>query len=177
MAHRKGDSMMVRTLGAILIILSCGGFGISLAAAHKAQERAIGELLSALEFMECELRYKLTPLPELCAKAGENCKGIVGEVFRRLSNELTLQTEPDAACCLETAVEYCRVQGQTREQLLSLGNTLGRFDLEGQLQGIASVHSACERTLEQLSNNREMRLRSYQTLGLCAGAALVILFI
>jgi hypothetical protein len=49
--------------------------------------------------------------------------------------------------------------------------------LEGQLQGIASVHSACERTLEQLSNNREMRLRSYQTLGLCVGAALVILFI
>ncbi|MEE1329030.1 MAG: stage III sporulation protein AB [Oscillospiraceae bacterium] len=168
---------MVRTLGAILIILSCGGFGISLAAAHKAQERAVGELMSALEFMECELRYNLTPLPELCAKAGENCKGIVGEVFRRLSKELTLQTEPDATCCLETAVEYCRVQGQTREQLLSLGNTLGRFDLEGQLQGIESVHSACERILEQLSNNREMRLRSYQTLGLCAGAALVILFI
>ena len=177
MAHRKGDSVMVKTLGAILIILSCGGFGISLAAAHKAHERAIGELLSALEFMECELRYKLTPLPELCAKAGENFKGSVGEVFRRLSKELALQTESDAACCLKTAVEYCCVLGQTRELLLSLGNTLGRFDLEGQLQGIASVHSACERTLEQLSTNREMRLRSYQTLGLCAGAALVILFI
>ena len=133
--------------------------------------------MSALEFMECELRYKLTPLPELCAKAGGNCKGIVGEVFLRLSKELTLRTEPDATYCLKSAVEYCRVQGQTREQLLSLGNTLGRFDLEGQLQGIASVHSACERILEQLSNNREMRLRSYQTLGLCAGAALVILFI
>ncbi len=169
--------MMVKVLGAILVMLACGGFGISMAAAHKAQEYSISQLITALEWMECELQYKLTPLPELCEKAGDRCKGVVGEVFRSLSKELALQIAPDASSCMHSVLETSPVQGQTRELLLSMGNTLGSFDLEGQLQGITSVRTACDRALTQLSNNREMRLRSYQTLGLCAGAALVILFI
>lgn len=169
--------MTFKIIGGILVILASGGFGFSLAAAHRAMERAIVQLTAALDFMECELRYKLTPLPDLCAKAGQHCSGIVGEIFCELAKELSAQTAPDADACMGSVIKNCAVQGPIRELLLSLGNTLGRFDLEGQLQGIASVHSACKQTLEQLSNNRDMRLRSYQTLGLCAGAALVILFI
>jgi hypothetical protein len=40
-----------------------------------------------------------------------------------------------------------------------------------------SVQEFCQREMEILSTNRANRLRSYQTLGLCAGAAMVILFI
>ena len=58
-----------------------------------------------------------------------------------------------------------------------LGKTLGRFDLQGQLSGIASVKQLCKRDLDGLQNNQELRLRSYRTLGICAGVALVILFI
>lgn len=65
----------------------------------------------------------------------------------------------------------------TREELLLLGRTIGRFDMEGQLKGLESVRQECRRQVETLSYNRDTRLRSYQTLGLCAGAALAILFV
>ena len=39
------------------------------------------------------------------------------------------------------------------------------------------VRNYCDRELESLGKNGEERLRSYQTLGLCAGAALAILFV
>jgi hypothetical protein len=61
--------------------------------------------------------------------------------------------------------------------LRELGQSLGRFDLNGQLLGIAAVRNTCRSKLQQFEKNKEVRLRSYQTLGLCAGAALAILFI
>ena len=64
-----------------------------------------------------------------------------------------------------------------REELKLMGKTLGRFDLDGQLRGLESVKDDCIRALEKLSDNRDVRLRSYETLGLCAGAALAILLI
>ena len=39
------------------------------------------------------------------------------------------------------------------------------------------IKEECMSALQSLNNHNEERLRGYQTLGLCAGAALVILFI
>ena len=61
--------------------------------------------------------------------------------------------------------------------MLLLGRSLDRFDLAGQLKGIAATRSACRREVGALLENRDLRLRSYKTLGLCAGAALAVLLI
>ena len=64
-----------------------------------------------------------------------------------------------------------------RRMLLLLGHSLGRFDLSGQLKGLASVRERCGQELQALRSDRDSRLRSFRVLGLCAGAALVILLI
>ena len=61
--------------------------------------------------------------------------------------------------------------------LLELGKNLGNFDMAGQLQGLEYARTLCRENLEKLMHNKESRLRSYQTLGLCAGAAIAILFV
>ena len=169
--------MSVKWFGAILIVLACGGCGFSMAASHLVQERAVHALISALEFMESELQYRLTPLPELCDCVGSVIRGQVGDVFMKVSQQLQLQTASDVASCMAATVADSPLDGAVRKHLLTLGETLGRFDLDGQLRGIESVKLECQRTLEELTKHREARLRSYQTLGLCAGAALVILYI
>jgi len=58
-----------------------------------------------------------------------------------------------------------------------LGQSLGRFDLTSQVQGLEMVQMAAMEELEALRRNRDVQLRNYQTLGLCTGIALVILFI
>ena len=70
-----------------------------------------------------------------------------------------------------------RKEGICRRLLRQLGKTLGRFDLEGQLQGLQAVCAACLEARDSLQKDRDTRLRSYRTLGLCAGAALAILFL
>lgn len=170
--------MTIKLIGAVLVCTGCGGFGFAMAAAHRREERALGQLLLALEYMESDLSCRMTPLPQLCRTAANAVTGPVHTFFLCLAQELEAQVAPDAACCARAALEW--VPGLSRElnaQLTELGSTLGRFDLPGQLRGLTGAQNRCRLALEELRANRDNRLRSYQTLGLCAGAALAILFL
>lgn len=168
--------MSEKWLGAIFIIGSCGGFGLSLASDYRRNERALRQLLRALSYMECELQYHLTPLPDLCRQTAREADGIIREIFYRLGNELEHQTSPDAEICIKTVLrEIPSVPKTVKRYLKFLGKTLGRFDLPGQLKGLEEVQSSCQRELDELRAHRRDTLKSYQVLGLCAGAALAIL--
>ena len=60
-------------------------------------------------------------------------------------------------------------------EILSL--SMGQFDAQGQIQALEVARDHCRSMLEAMAENRDVRLRSYQTLGICAGAALVILLV
>ena len=69
------------------------------------------------------------------------------------------------------------LQQELHQTFMQLGESLGRFDLPGQLRGLEAIRRETEQTLQEVHAQRENRLRSYQTLGLCAGASLAILFL
>lgn len=170
--------MSIKVIGAIMVIAGCGGFGFKLAASHLREEKTLRQLVSILDYMECELQYRLTPLPMLCRQAAAESSGVICQAFLALALELEDQISPDVERCMNAAL--CQLKdiprlSQTAMELL--GRSLGRFDIEGQLKGLEAVRQDCRRKLDILSKNREVRLRSYQTLGLCAGAAIAILFI
>lgn len=170
--------MGYKWIGAALIILSCSGFGFSFALLHRREEAALRQLMGALDFMECELQYRLTPLPELCHQASAQSTGLIRSILERFAQEMDSSLSTDVRTCMATAMAAAdTLPGKTRQCLLMLGNSLGRFDLDGQIKGLEAVRGECRRHLEGLSHNREARLRSYQTLGICAGAALAILFV
>lgn len=170
--------MEFRWLGAILIVAGCGGYGFSLAAKHRQKERTLSDLVRELERMECELQYRLTPLPELCRMASRDTSGLLRRLFLAFSRELEQRMMPDAASCMRSVITRFSISSRELRMILSeLGESLGRFDLPGQLKGLEAVRRKCLMELEALGRNRTERLRCYQTLGLCAGAALVILFI
>ncbi len=170
--------MILKLIGAVLVLAGCGGIGFRIAANHRFEEKNLRQLIGILDYMECELQYRLTPLPELCRQASKEFSGMLGEVFWELSVEMEAQISPDLATCMSAAVEKAaKLSPLAREQLLLLGKSVGRFDMEGQLKGLEAVRHECRRQIEALSVNRDSRLRSYQTLGLCAGAALAILFV
>ena len=168
----------MKWIGAGIVIAVCSWFGFSCAAAQKAEEKALRQLASILDYIGCELQYRLTALPELCKQAASEGKGIVYRVFSLLAEELEAQVAPDAMYCMHAAIAHTKnIPPVTKSALLSLGQSMGKFDLAGQLKGLEAVRGFCREELDKLTENREPRLRSYQTLGVCAGAALVILFI
>lgn len=168
----------MKWLGAAIIISVCSYFGISYANTYRKNENYLRQLISILDFMECELQYRLTPLPNLCKQAAKDGTSAVHNIFRMLANELELHISPDVSTCMNAVIgNYPKVPYLTRKMLISLGNSLGRFDLTGQLKALESARAECRTELKAIVQNRDVQLRSYQTLGICAGAALVILFI
>lgn len=169
--------MNLKWIGIVVILLGCGGFGFRLAASSRQQVKELRELQSVLDLMVCELRYRLTPLPELCMMAARAGQGGVSKLFRSLHAELEGQISPDACCCMSAALSVSNLSQPTKQYLRDLGRSLGRFDLDGQLQEIHAIKENISHVLDKLTKDQDIRLRSYQTLGLCAGAALAILLL
>lgn len=170
--------MTLKILGALFVIFACGGFGFSIAAAHKREVRTMRRFIFALDLMTWELQYRLTPLPDLCRYVSQSGTGPVEQLFTTLATELEGQVSPDVAVCVHSALDKLKnLPKLTVEGFLQLGESLGKFNVDGQLQGIASVRNECYQKLSAFTDNQDVRLRSYQTLGLCAGAALAIIFI
>lgn len=135
-------------------------------------------LIAALDYMECELQYRMCALPDLCRQTAGETDGILRKVFAALANELEDQISPNVRQCMQTVLANVKdIPGQTFHSLELLGDSLGRFDLQGQLKGLESIRQECRINLSKLMGNSETRIRSYQTLGLCAGAAIIILLI
>ena len=169
---------MIKIIGAIMIVIGCGSVGFKLASEFIREERFLKQLISVLDFMECELQYRMTPLPELCRKAAELCTGMLSGILLRLTDELEAQVSPDAEQCMRVVLsKYKNIPSESAFLLEKFGYSLGRFDLKGQMKGIVDIREECEMCLKKLVEHKDLRLRSYRTLALCAGAALVILFI
>jgi stage III sporulation protein AB len=170
--------MNLKWIGAALIIASCAFVGFSISADYRQEERQLQQLAAAMDFMVCELRCRLSPLPELCRIVGNESKGTIGKLLWELGAYLDDQKAPDAKGCLELASDASKqLSPRTVQAVGLLGSSLGRFDLEGQLEGLESVRIYCRSQLEIMATGRQARLRSHQTLGICAGAALAILFV
>lgn len=168
---------MVKILGACCIFAGCGSFGFAMAAASRREEAELRRLIAALEYMSCELSYRMTPLSALCRRAAEDSTGTVRFFLTELACALERQTEPDVQSCVREIMVTLPPAKLLNRQLRELGATLGRFDLPGQLRGLESAIRSTEEALRSHREGAEGRRRSCQTLGLCAGAAMAILFL
>lgn len=168
----------MKMMGALLIIVGCSTVGSGMCRSLRREQRALEQLLLALDWMVCELNYRMPPLSQLCRGASEQCKGSVSLVFQKLAAELDGQVVPNPAVCMTAAMAAVpQLPSGAAQQLTLLGQTLGRFDLRGQLAGFDSAIERCSLSLEHLRADSQTKLRQFQTLGICAGVALVILFL
>ena len=169
----------MKVLGALLITICCGWFGFSLSIAHKKEERNLRQLISSLEYIQCEIQYRLSSLPELCAQTANICeKGAVRDFFIALQEELNQQVSAEVQPCLLAALDNTpKMTPKTKQCILEMAKDLGKFDIDGQLSALESSRILCKEQLEKHCLGKDEQRRSYQTLGICAGAALVIVLI
>ena len=170
--------MVLRWLGALLVVVGCSGAGFSMAMHYKKREHTLRQLLQALDLFVCELEYHLSPLPQICRNIAEVADGSVSAVFSALATQLEAQICPDAGLCMEAVLQGMpEISGKSRNILRQLGRTLGRYDVSGQIAEINGARAECTEELERIRGEKAVRIRNYQTLGICAGVALAILLL
>ncbi len=170
--------MIIKIIGAVMIVVGCSSVGFLIASAHRREVKTAQQLILALEYFSCELRCRLTPLPELCRKTANVSTGIIRSVFQQFAEEMDQQICPNTEICMGSVLDRNPgIPPVTKQGFMLLGRSVGKFDIEGQLKDIDTVCAEIKRNLQAYTTNQEVKLRSYQTLGLCAGAAIAILFL
>ena len=170
--------MVLKILGAFLVLGGSGAIGLIMVSMHKRKVNALNQLIHALDYMDREIQCRLTNLPQLCYQVAETTDGVISEVFARFAVELDGQISPDVETCMQaTLCQFTDIPEHLRNSLKLLGHSIGNFDMEGQIKNLNVVRNECAQILEMCTNNQDIRLRNYQTIGLCAGAVLVIILI
>ena len=169
--------MTIKLIGILLVALSFGTVGFKLAANVKKEICYLQDFIDILDYAECELNFRLTPLPYLCDSVAQKGK-LLNSIFTSLSYELSNQVLPDVARCMEAAISsHPETPYMIRELLLDFGYSLGKFDLQGQLISLHAIRQKCVSYLSERESNKHNRIRCYQTFGLCAGMIITILLL
>lgn len=167
---------MYRWAGAALIVAGCGGWGIAVAAALLREETMVRELQHFLKLIRWELQYRMTPLPELIQNCSGQTHGNLRKILVRFDDNLRNLSLPDAGSCMSLALTE-EIPPAVRSLLVFLGDSLGRYDLSGQLEGLQAAETACRSREEELRQEQDTKLHSFRILGFCAGIALAVLLV
>ena len=167
---------MMRYLGAAAVIAGCGGFGFSLAAAARKECGMLRILIRVIQQMQWELKYRMTELPELCRTAAETGNGVIREIFEAMAGKLERREVEDVSAAFMAELNRYTLPRHVRRNLKQLANNLGRYDLESQLHGLEAVRQQCRADLSEMESERKNQMRCYETLAVCAGASLAIIF-
>ena len=115
--------MEYKWFGAILVIGGCGGFGFAVAGETLRREKLLRQMLENLDFMESEIRYRLTALPELFQLCALRSGGTLRRLFLDLAGELDKHTAPRVETCLRAALDrQPGIPARVRGIVYQLGN-------------------------------------------------------
>lgn len=167
---------MIRILGAAAVIAGCSGFGLSLTAAARKECCMLRMMIRMIQQMQWELKYRMTELPELCRLSGEAGSGIIREIFMTMAGKLERREVEDVSAAFLAELNQHKLPRHVRRNLKQLAANLGRYDLESQLQGLETVRQQCRMDLIELESERKKQMRCYETLAVCAGVSLAIIF-
>lgn len=167
--------MCIKWMGSAVVVAACSSIGFLLARGVSREAVLLCRLLCALDTISGELAYRRPVLPDLCKSCGAQIKGDIGDVLHRLGTQLELHSAPDVGTCMSDVLLSSDLPWIVKAYLSELGDLLGCFDVEGQLQSLSRLQERIQMTLHESEVERTQQQRLYRTLGICAGVALMII--
>lgn len=171
--------MIIRWIGAILVAGGTAAAGFSAVQRLHARVRLLHCMISALELMQAEIYFKLTPLPRLmeqmAKRAGAPLRPFFAHAARLMAQlgEHSFQSLWNKAV-MDTGGEW---KAGERELMADLGGLLGRYDVEAQCRALTYTKGRMERLLTDAEAERARQGRVYGALGVAAGLAIVIILL
>lgn len=170
---------MLKLMGALLVFLTSSWIGWQLASQYRRRPQEIRQVHTALSLLEMEMVYGNRPLEEICRLIGEREKGVIGEIFRRSAHQLAHDDADDTYRCFQNAIQQVWEQGAMQESerkvLLDLSAVLGRSHRENQIQQIQAAREQMKLEEKKARQEQEQYEKMFRTLGMLAGAMIVIL--
>ncbi|MEG0756526.1 MAG: stage III sporulation protein AB [Oscillospiraceae bacterium] len=170
---------MLQLVGAVLLMAGAGAVGFCYVAKLNARVQGLEHMRAALQFMERELAFSLTPMGTIFKALSQWEEPPVGAFFARCHRGLTHLNEENLDSVWRTAAaeELPMLQSEDVAVLSALGAVLGRYDGEGQQKSLALTLERLGHCIENAKSERDRLGKVYGVLTLSVGAFLVILLL
>lgn len=171
---------MLRLIGAITIIFSCGLAGIIMAKSYVLRPKYLRELSSAFQLLATEINFSRTTLPEACLAIAAQTHEPVSAFFLEFGNSLKANSNDNASVLWNDSLQVLADAGLIKEDieaLKQLGTVLGRSDAEDQLKHIAILQERLELLNKEADLEKDKNFRLWNYLGFCVGILVVLLLI
>ncbi|WP_169713544.1 stage III sporulation protein SpoIIIAB [Paludifilum halophilum] len=170
---------MIKLLGAALILLSTSIIGFRTAKSFADRPRQIRRLRTSLSLLETEIIYGSRRLDQVCEHIARREKKPIGILYQRCTEYLKGLDGVSTYECWKKAVDEVwpetAMKAPEREVLIDFGKTLGISNREDQLANLARVKSNLQVEENQAREEQTRYEKMCKSLGILAGALIVIL--
>lgn len=160
--------------GAIILVISALYIGVSKAREERLRVKTLRELCSALEILKNEICTNRTSLGKLISMQSLHSSDALDSFFSELEkcfSDLGDRRFSDIWNeCIESSLSI--LPDKSKGELIALGNSLGRYDSDLQMQAIQRCAYALECECEALENGLLNNEKMY--IGLSGGTGLIL---
>lgn len=167
---------MLRVMGAVLVM--AGTVGLGWRGVQRLGERveALRGLQGAVAYLEEELAFRFTPLPQLLEQLSQNRKGAVGAFFGKMGKKME-QCDVPLRQSWRQAVEETlpMLKDEERQTVAELGEVLGQYDAQTQAQALKLAGERLAGSYMAAQEERGRLGKVYLALGVAGGLVTVLM--
>lgn len=169
---------MFKLIGAGMVLISATFVGFYMSRQYVNRPRQLRQLMHALQQLETEIHYGLTPLPEALERISRYGTDPINCLLLTASQQMTLpQTSTEEAW--RYAVEACwdqnALQSTEQEIILQLGRSLGSSDSKEQVKHLQLAMNQLATESAIAVEEQQKYARMWKSLGVLTGALIVTL--
>jgi stage III sporulation protein AB len=169
---------MVKLIGAVLILFAGTMIGFYQALQLSRRPRQIRQLIQALQRLETEISYGLTPLPAALLTISRQISLPLSQIFLLAGEQLTSfgrTTEESWRYAINIGWLDTAMQASEKEVFQQLGLTLGLTDREDQIKHLRLTVSQLQAEEMTAWEEQKRYEKMWKSLGLLSAALVVIL--
>ncbi|MBP1989051.1 stage III sporulation protein SpoIIIAB [Paenibacillus eucommiae] len=170
---------MLKFIGAICILGAAAMLGFVQALHYARRPKQIRQMIGALQRMETEIIYALTPLPEAFATLGRQTAEPLSTLFKATSEGLQSSAGHSTRDVWQLAVketwQRSSMKQSEQEIVLQLGHVLGMSDRNDQVKHLRLAVSQLQAEEADSRDEQQRYEKMWKSLGLLIGALIVIL--
>lgn len=170
---------MWKLIGAVLVVLATSLAGFEYARRFRERSEQIRQLRTSITLLETEIQYGMRTLYEALTNVANRSPSPVRDLWMRCAERLQMQDGDSTYECLHQAVQerwdWTSMKATEKEIFLDICKNLGQSDRETQLQHLQLAKQNLENEEQKARSEQSQNEKMYRTLGVLAGALVIIL--
>ena len=173
-------TVLIKILGALMLIGGAAVIGLRAVENLDNRVRLYSALIHALDLMQAEIFFRLTPLPELMEQLSRQIEPPVSLLFQDCFEHMRKKGSGSFSLIWEGTLRRSigrELSSSALTSLCELGGILGRYDAQTQSNAILHAAKRMESCYESAQREKDRQSRVYGILGVISGLAAVIILL